>query len=262
MRTLICTIFTFLTLGLSAQTLTPRSYAIPYTQSAVVVDGEIYGAEWSAAPWTPDFVDIRGYDFDPAPKYATRAKMLYDDKNMYIAIEMVEPHIWATLTERDTTIYLDNDIELFIDPDGDSHNYMEFEFNAYGTEWDLQLTKPYSQGGTNINSWDLVGMKTAVKIYGTLNDPSDKDDKWVVEIALPLDGLQQMSRNKDKPLTEQSWLMNISRVEWLKYEIVDGRYRKLANAQGFGSEENWVWSPTGVVNMHLPELWGTVTFAK
>ncbi|CEN48597.1 hypothetical protein CCAN2_1920045 [Capnocytophaga canimorsus] len=49
----------------------------------------------------------------------------------------------ATLKERDTVIFHNNDFEIFLDPDNDSHNYYEFEINALNTVWDLFLTKPY-----------------------------------------------------------------------------------------------------------------------
>jgi hypothetical protein len=39
------------------------------------------------------------------------------------------PHVWATLTNHDTVIFQDPDFEVFIDPDGDTHNYYEFEIN-------------------------------------------------------------------------------------------------------------------------------------
>ena len=56
--------------------------------------------------------------------------MLWDDEYFYVAAELEEPDIWATLTERDAVIFYDNDFEIFIDPDGDSHEYYEFEMNA------------------------------------------------------------------------------------------------------------------------------------
>lgn len=31
----------------------------------------------------------------------------------------------------------DNDFEVFLDPDGDNHNYYEIEINAHNTVWDL-----------------------------------------------------------------------------------------------------------------------------
>ena len=40
-------------------------------------------------------------------------------------------------------LYSKNDFEIFLDPDGDTHNYYELEVNAFETEWDLLLLKPY-----------------------------------------------------------------------------------------------------------------------
>ena len=86
--------------------------------------------------------------------------MLYDDNYFYFAAELDEPHVWATLTDRDAVIYHDNDFEVFIDPDGDNHLYYELEINALGTEWDLLLVKPYRDGGPAINAWDIQGLQT------------------------------------------------------------------------------------------------------
>ena len=97
---------------------------------------------WASAPWTETFVDIEGYR-RPEPRFKTRAKMLWDDEWFYVAAEMEEPDLWGTLTERDSVIFRDNDFELFIDPDGDTHGYYELEVNALGTPWDLLLIKGY-----------------------------------------------------------------------------------------------------------------------
>ena len=69
--------------------------------------------------------------------------MLWDDTYFYIGAELVEPHLWATLTQHDSVIFHDNDFEVFIDPNGDNHEYYEFEINALGTGWDLLLPRPY-----------------------------------------------------------------------------------------------------------------------
>ena len=57
--------------------------------------------------------------------------------------------------------------------------------NALNTGWDLFLNKPYRAGGKADNSWDIDGLKTAVAVQGTLNDPGDKDKGWTLEIAYP-----------------------------------------------------------------------------
>ena len=77
---------------------------------------------------------------------------------------MEEPDVWATLTERDSVIFHDNDFEVFIDPDGDTHAYYELEVNALGTAWDLILIKPYRDGGPAINGWDIAGLKVGVDV--------------------------------------------------------------------------------------------------
>ena len=59
--------------------------------------------------------------------------MLWDETNLYIAAELTETHIWSTLTRHDTIVFLDNDFEVFIDPDNDTHHYFEIEINAAGT---------------------------------------------------------------------------------------------------------------------------------
>lgn len=58
------------------------------------------------------------------------------------------------------------------------------------------------------------------------------------------------------------WRVNFSRVEW-QVEVQDGRYVKQVNPATGNPypEDNWVWSPQGIVNMHYPELWGYVVFA-
>lgn len=264
-RTIFLSIFSLFAISVFAQNgdqITPRSYSCRYTSTPITVDGDITDKAWVQAEWTADFVDIRGYDFRPTPIYRTRAKMLYDDKYLYVAFEIEEPHLWGAITERDQTIYWDNDIEIFIDPDSDSRNYQEYEFNVLGTEWDLFLTEPQARGGVHINNFNLAGLKTAVKHYGTVNDPSDRDEKWTFEVAMPIEGVLQSSYNKHQPLSDQTWRINFSRVEWLKFEVINGKYQKLPGTSGFGHEENWVWSPTGAVDMHRPEHWGYLKFLK
>ena len=53
----------------------------------------------------------------------------------------------ARSTKKNQVIFHDNDFEVFIDPDGDNHNYYEFEMNALNTMWELTLVKPYRDGG-------------------------------------------------------------------------------------------------------------------
>ncbi len=233
----------------------PRGYVCFKTNTAPKIDGKLDDPAWKAAPWSQDFVDIEG-NSKPLPTHRTRMKMLWDDKGLYIASEIQEPHIWATLTEHDSVIFHDPDFEVFIDPDGDNHLYAELELNALNTTWDLLLSKPYKDGGRALNGWEAIGLKAAVHINGTINNPNDTDTRWTVEIFWPWVGLKELSQQPIPPKDGNRWRINFSRVEW-DTTIEQGRYIKVKGKP----EYNWVWSPQGVIDMHRPERWGYLQFS-
>ncbi len=239
----------------------PSRYVCYRTSSAPVIDGKLDEPAWRASSWTDLFVDIEGHA-RPRPRFQTRAKMLWDDANFYVAFEMEEPDLWGTLTERDSIVYNDNDIEVFIDPDGDTHNYYELEVNPLATVFDLMLVQPYRDGGPPIIAWDIAGLKVGIDLRGTINRPGDRDDGWTVELALPWRVLRETAPGKRPPKAGEQWRVNYSRVEWMA-EAKDGKYsKKIDPATGKAvAADNWVWSPQGLIDMHMPERWGYVQFS-
>jgi len=239
----------------------PIHYIALKTATPPVIDGKLDDTAWERAAWTEDFGDITG-DRAKAPRFRTRAKMRWDDEYLYFGFDLEENNVWGTLTERDCVIYNDNDIEVFIDPDGDTHEYYEIELNALNTVWDLLIPEPYRDGGHGVNAWDIRGMKTAVHVDGTLNDPSDEDRGWSVEMAIPWGPLTEALPDKGPPGNGDTWRVNFSRVQWLT-QVVNGRYvkRKSPRTGKPLPEDNWSWSPQGIVAMHYPEMWGFLHFA-
>jgi hypothetical protein len=238
----------------------PEVYGAPRASGDPVIDGSLDDPAWQSAPWTNDFVDIQGGAM-PSPRHRTRARILWDDEYLYVGAEMEEPHVWGTLTERDAVIYHDNDFEVFIDPDADTHQYYELEINALDTVWDLMLLRPYRDGGPAIDAWDIRGLRTGVAVDGTLNDPLDEDRGWSVEIAIPWDVLQEAAGRPVPPKAGDRWRVNFSRVQW-RAIVEEGRYAKVTASETgeFLDEDNWVWSPQGLIAMHYPEMWGIVEF--
>jgi hypothetical protein len=222
----------------------PRGYVAARSAAPPEIDGRLDEPAWRDAPWTDDFVDIEG-DTQPGPPLRTRVKMLWDDTAFYVAADLAEPQLRATLTAHDSVIFRDNDFELFVDPDGDNHEYYEFEVNALNTGWDLLLPRPYKDGGRAIDDWEMTGLKTAVHLDGTLNDASDVDRGWTIEMAVPWKALGELARRPSPPRAGDQWRVNFSRVEWT------GK-----------NDHNWVWSPQHVINMHRPETWGYVQFER
>ncbi|MBX3253169.1 MAG: carbohydrate-binding family 9-like protein [Chitinophagaceae bacterium] len=239
----------------------PRHYTAYQVKTGLNIDGKINEKAWRKAPWSEYYTDIEGSK-QPAPALKTRCKMLWDEKHLYIAAELEEPHIWGKLTKHDQIIYQDNDFEVFIDPDNDTHHYFELEFNALNTVFDLYLSKPYRNRGHLRMDWNAKGLRSAVYTEGTTNNALDTDKKWTIEIAIPFDALTLEDYAAKKPADGDTWRINFSRVQW-HTKVKDGDYVKKTNPETGKSlpENNWVWSPQGVINMHFPERWGYLQFS-
>ena len=238
----------------------PKGYVVQHTSQPLTLDGSLRESDWQKAAWTTDFVDIEGAA-KPLPTFRTRVKMLWNDSTLFIAATLQEPQIWATQTHHDDIIYKDNDFEVFIDPDNNTHQYFEVEVNAINKIFDLYLPKPYRNQGDALISWDVAGLRSGVAIDGTLNQAQDQDKSWTVELAIPLRAVR-MGFPFNPPTEGTLWRINFSRVEWDTRP--DGhRTVKLRNAAGQDlPERNWVWSPQGVINMHYPERWGYLQFTR
>ncbi|MCW5942138.1 MAG: hypothetical protein KIS66_07890 [Fimbriimonadaceae bacterium] len=252
---MLCALAALMSLAQPDFSTPPKGYVCYRASALLTIDGRLDEPPWDSAPWSDDFVDIEG-DKKPKPRFRTRMKMLWDDKFLYIGAELEEPNVWATLTEHDSVIFQDNDFEVFLDPDGDNHRYTEFEMNALNTTWDLLLPRPYRDGGPAVDNWEMPGTRTAVHVMGSLNDPSDDDKGWNVEIAIPWSALEECAGVPCPPRHGDQWRINFSRVEW-DVEVADGGTRKIPGRP----EHNWVWSPQGVIDMHRPERWGYLQFS-
>jgi hypothetical protein len=271
-----------------------RQYDCAFATIAPKLDGKLDDDVWSKAEWTEDFLDIEG-PARPAPRYRTRAKMLWDAEYFYIAADIRDPHVWGTLTKHDEIVFHDNDFEVFIDPNGDAREYYELEVNALGTVFDLFLYRRYKEDGPAEHGWNAAGLKTFVHVDGTLNDPTDTDKGWTLEWAIPWSafkppnwdkpGFGEKERGAAAPKDGEEWRLNFSRVQWLHNfegktapkppeKPINDSYRQEPPAPGSvpalpkyektagKPEDNWVWTPQWQIDMHDPRWWGRVKFTK
>jgi hypothetical protein len=224
----------------------PPTYRCVAATQPINIDGKLDDPAWQSAVWTSDFVDIEGAD-RPPPALRTRAKLLWDSTNLYLAAELQETDVRAEMRDRDDPLFRENAFELFLDPDNDGRNYLELEINALNTVFDLIMDKPYRAGGHSDDAFTIEGMKTAIHIDGTLNDPSDHDRAWTIEIAIPWKSIKSLAPRAVPPTTGSRWRINLARCEYTRGE----RGVKFST-----------WSPHGAVNMHLPDKWGWLEFVR
>lgn len=231
-----------------------------------VLDGDLNKEFWQRGEWITEFHDIEG-DTRPRPWKQTRVKVLWDDEALYVGAELMDDTIWATVTERDAIIYVDNDFEVFLAPQDSSHRYFELEMNALNIAWDLLMERPQRDCVHRIIGWDIRGLESAVKIDGELNNPAADNKKWSIEIKIPWFSLRECPKDQCyppqfAPVAGEIWRMDFSRVEW-EVDVVDGKYIKRCDENGNClPEHNWLWAPTGVIDAHMPEMWGYLVFTE
>jgi len=254
-------------------------YDVHRAGSPPVIDGRLDEPAWQEAPRSPSFRDLVS---GAETRYATEAAVLWDDTNLYVGFWIAEPDVTATLTERDSLVWTDDDVEVFV---AGRDAYYELEVNAFGTiyealfVWDdayerdgyaglagLEPGAPghrpfdgvgfrHPRGGRQgFFGWDLPGLAVGVAVDGTINDPTDVDRGWTVEIALPWSGLEVLGRADGRsvpPRPGDVWRMDFSRFNTRTAPPVPGRP---------DDSGGWAWSPHGVWDSHVPELFPHLHF--
>ncbi|MBM3262619.1 MAG: carbohydrate-binding family 9-like protein [candidate division Zixibacteria bacterium] len=244
----------------------------------LVIGGRLDEPAWQSAPRSPRFRDlIHG---EPGI-HDTRSAVLWDDECLYIGFWVEEPNVTATLTERDSPIYADNDVEVFI---AGKDTYYEFEINAFGTFYEVFFIweEAYARGGYDKEpqfdrtkegvrpfhgvgfqphprgprigywNWDMPGLRTAVHVDGTINDPSDRDRGWTVELAFPWKSMEWLAKADGRALPPQNG--DVWRIDFSRFN----QYKQAPPSRDPGG---WAWSPHGVWDSHVPECFPYIHFS-
>jgi len=256
-------------------------YTCHRTSEKIAIDGKLSESVWERAPKSPRFVDM----VTGAPGFLdTRMAALWDDENLYIGFWVEEPNVQAHYTERDSPVYFENDIEVFI---AGLDCYYEFQINARGTIYEVFYIwqEAYQKGGYfdkpefdlftrsvdviggfqdpmrykkhprgrrwAFMDWDFPGLQSAVRVDGTLNDPATLDRGWTVTLAFPWSGMTTLAQGRSvPPKPGDAWRMDFSRFEALQY-----------NERLVDPSVGWSFNKHGVYDSHIPECFTYVHFS-
>ncbi|MFC1607337.1 SUMF1/EgtB/PvdO family nonheme iron enzyme [Candidatus Latescibacterota bacterium] len=232
----------------------PRQYVIYRTSGPITLDGSITEKAWQDAEWTDPFEDAQS-PYCPLPWKMTRAKILYDDDNMYFAARLQEENVWGHLTQRDTIAYYDNDFEVFLDPTADAVNYFEYEMNCLNMMFDMWHENDNYRNALADGRYDAPNLRSAVQVQGTLNYHYDNDDGWTLEVMIPFVDMESHNPQMTRPKRGDMWRVNFSRVQFMHI------YNQLFPYLYTASVEDWVWASTFVGDLHIPEMWGKAIFS-
>jgi len=124
--------------------------------------------------------------------------------------------------------------------------YFELQWNPLGGVFDAIIDNELDERGVSKNftgdwSFTAKGMKSAVKVKGTVANSSDKDEFWQVEVMIPFADLGQPT-----PKPKDVWRANF-------YRFNRGKDRPA---------ELLSWSPTMFPGFHEPIRFGYLEFGK
>lgn len=252
-------------------------YTAYRTPHPISIDGRVDKPVWLSAPVSDPFVDI----VTGAPAwFDTRVRILWDDQFLYFGFTAEETDVWATLTERDSKIWFDNDLEIFI---AGKDAYYEFEINALNTIYEVMwIWKDMYKSGSPYNvpewdptgknlmiidgigghvhprgtrygflDWDFPGLRHAVHVDGTLNKHDDKDRGWSMEAAFPWSGMKWLADGRSLPPKNG----DVWRIDCSRFQHIGPKGERLDPAVG------WTWNKHGFYDSHLPETFTYVHFS-
>ena len=216
------------------------SYNVLRTSEPIRIDGKLDEHAWFAAPTCGPF---RFTWYKEGDKEQTVVKMLWDDANLYIAHVCQDAHITARHKQHDDPIAEDDCFEIMLAPNAEKKDfYFNIEWNLHGGYVDGH--RPDGPTGPR-KPWDVEGLRVASSHAGTLNDDTDRDRYWAVEVAIPLKNFAPFMPHMP-PEPGDRWRVNFNR---------HGGDTNMQYSQ-------WSSGDTLTPAFHTPHRFGLVTFSS
>ena len=254
MRIAICLLFTA---ALGAQS--PPEYRAGRTLDSITVDGRLDEFTWQALPRLGAFRNIRGSE-----GALTQSAIAWDDRNLYAVFVCADRDPWSDMMQRDSHLWDQEVVEVFLDPDSDSKDYPELEVSPHNVVVDLLIPAPGAVSADVAAKWDISGLETAVAKHAA---------GWTVEIAIPWRSLKEAGVD-GPPKIGDRWRVGMYRIErpdglasYKKAADLRERAGKATGAEkeklereaasAMAQSQFMAWAPTQK-SFHEPEKFGWV----
>lgn len=171
----------------------PTVFHVAKATGPIKIDGLLDEKDWQQT-------EVRTFNFyynneKPTDQQLTKFRMLWDEQHLYVSFACEDNYITARETARDGRPFLDDCAEIFLIPVADSlHMHYAFEINLNKAIGDfIFFDNFYKKQSAALRSYNPE-FDVEVFINGTVNDNSDVDKGWNMEIALPI----KLFRGMDK----------------------------------------------------------------
>lgn len=161
------------------------------TNGPISVDGKMSENAWGNT-------EARTLDFfyraeQPNDAQETTFRMLWDETHLYLFYEMKDTFLTARETGRDGEPYLDDCAEIFFITAPDSlDTHFGYELNLNKASNDFIYFNAYYGGKDVVYKSFNPDFEVEVTYEGTINDNSDSDTGWTMELAIPLSNFGEL----------------------------------------------------------------------
>jgi hypothetical protein len=211
------------------------------------IDGKLDEKLWATAE------PIHLQPFGAAPDLKTKVSVLRGKEHLYIGAHLPDENVWSELEERDSNTWNEEVFEVYIDKGRDGKDYFEFQINPLATIFDAHFVERLGRGKGSrseqidrAKAFNIEGLESAVHVEGTINDNSDKDTFWSVELKIPYTAIPGVDA---APKADESWAVNFY------------RYDRPAGPADKKRTFAFAWSKPDGGSFHQVERFGSLNFS-
>lgn len=221
----------------------PRSVPtlwVEYAERPPTIDGVLSEAAWARASTTGPFSHPR--TTGPAP-FAASAKMLWDERHLYVGVEVSDDFLRASDTEHDARLWTQDCVEIMMAPRRSLPGYFEIEVSPRGVVFDTRFDSRREPAPFGDVGWDGQ-VVAAVDLRGEIDD-EEPDGGYRIELAIPWQAFSPDGQEPGPPGIGEEWRANLFVLN--------------LSRQG---QQAVAWSPPEIPDFHVPSRFGRLRFQR
>ena len=179
----------------------PPTVNVPRASVQPVIDGNLFEKAWAKSVPLSPFYQV---DAITPPNEPTQGFLLWDEQYLYIGARIYDSQmkrVQITQTNPDSAVWLDDTLEIIVDPNPATPTYHHLVINPIGTVFDQHIEANYPLDSDFETAYKRIAKpdwdsRAQVKTQIT-------PTFWSVEVALPRDALE--------PSLLKNWRFNLHR---------------------------------------------------
>ena len=168
-------------------------FKVSKVSEPMVINGKMDEVSWSKT-------EARTLDYfyrvdKPTDQQKSTFRMLWGKEKFYVFFEMEDQYITARETKRDGQPYLDDCAEIFFITAPDSlDTHFGYELNLNKAVNDFIFFNDYVKGKDVVYKTFNPDFEVEITYDGTINDNSDIDKGWTMEMAIPYSNFGELGK--------------------------------------------------------------------